>query len=233
MISTADTLLIFRQRANKLHSQDYDNIPNWSVVKLINKAQLQIIRRAIMGRNLSQDGDEETRIRIDDLQILLTPPKRMNVTPKSTYALSDQLPVDYLYYKTMIPYCKKDTCSNVRLKSMLEEEANAQMYLFDELKKPSFEWRETFHTLAQNRIKIYTNKDFIVNYIELIYYRLPKQFDVNGYIHTDGRNSSDSPLEFKRDICELIIDEAVSIAAADLELGNIYQTSTQRVDKNN
>ena len=232
-MTTAETLIKFRQRINKLHSQDYDNVPNWAVVELIRKAQLELIRRTIQGKNLTQDGDEETRVRVDDLQILLTAPKRLEVTPKGYYYLSQELPKDYLYFKTMIPYAKKGQCSNVRMRSFLEEEANAQLFLHDSLKKPSFEWRETFHTLAQNRIKVYRTEDFIVNYIELIYYRRPKEFDVNGYIHPDGKQSSDVPLEFKEDICEMIVDEAVSIAAADLELANRYQSSMQRIQNNN
>lgn len=232
-MTTAETLISFRQRMNKLHSQDYDNIPDWAAVEVINKAQLQLIRRIFQGRTLTQDGAEETRIRIDDLQNLLTPPTKLQVTPKGYYYLSDELPENYLYYGLLIPYCRKGDCSNVKMMSVLEEEANSQMILNDQLRKPSFEWRQTFHTIAQNKIKVYRTEDFIVNYIELIYYRKPKSFDTNGYVHPSGRQSSDSPLEFKDDICQLIIDEAVSIASADLEMVNQFQTSSQRVQNNN
>jgi len=232
MYNTADTIIKLRSRINKGHSQDYDNIPDWFAVELINKAQDEIVRNLLSGRNVTQEGDEETTLRVDDLQPILVPPHRMEVIDKGIYVESDKFPSNYMYHKRVTPIASNSTCLGKRMRSKLVEESNIDVFMFDTNKRPSFSWRETFHTLGNNKIKVYKSEEFIVDYIELIYYRIPKRFDIGGYIHTDGRSSVDSPLEFKVDVAELIIDTAANIASADLELVNSYQTTKQRIEIN-
>jgi hypothetical protein len=69
------TILKIKQRLNKLDSSDYDNIQCWQIREAINKAQLEWIRRQVHGVNLTKEGDEETRMRVDDLQPLLVQTK--------------------------------------------------------------------------------------------------------------------------------------------------------------
>ena len=64
--------LKFRQRLNKIASNDYDNIECWQIVEAFNKAQIEWCRRQLHGNNLFKEGDEMSKRRIDDLQILLT-----------------------------------------------------------------------------------------------------------------------------------------------------------------
>ena len=42
----------------------------------------------------------------------------------------------------------------------LAEEDNRSQLLRDEMKRPSFEWAETFATLNNNRARIFTNDEF-------------------------------------------------------------------------
>lgn len=62
----------FRQRLNKIASNDYDNIECWQIVEAFNKAQIEWCRRNLHGNNMFQEGDEMSKRRIDDLQVLLT-----------------------------------------------------------------------------------------------------------------------------------------------------------------
>ena len=61
-----------KQRLNKLDSNDYDNIECWQIVEAFNKAQIEWCRRQLHGTNARQEGDEMSKKRIDDLEILLT-----------------------------------------------------------------------------------------------------------------------------------------------------------------
>ena len=61
----------FRQRLNKIASNDYDNIECWQIVEAFNKAQIEWCRRQLRGTNARQEGDEMSKRRIDDLEILL------------------------------------------------------------------------------------------------------------------------------------------------------------------
>ena len=63
--------LKIKQRLNKLDSQDYDNFECWQIVEAFNKGQVEWVRRQIQGTNITKTGDEQTRMRISDLQILL------------------------------------------------------------------------------------------------------------------------------------------------------------------
>ena len=62
----------FKQRLNKLASNDFDNIECWQIIEVFNKAQISWCRRQLHGTNQFGEGDEQSKKRVDDLQILLT-----------------------------------------------------------------------------------------------------------------------------------------------------------------
>lgn len=224
-------LIELRLRLNKLHSSDYDNIPDWTAMKAINKAAVEWVRRQVQGINQSQAGDEETRMKMDDLQILLKPHKLTGIN-KDLYFESKVLPEDYLYYKGLMPIVTKGECQKVPLHTTLVEEANVSDYLNDWAMQPSFDWNQTFHTLIGNRIRVYTNSDFHVNEAILTYYRKPKRVDVAGYTREDGTSSTNSDLEFKEDIANIILDDAAAIIAGSTDNYNAQQVTKQRADQN-
>ena len=85
----------FRQRLNKLASNDYDNIECWQIVEAFNKAQLEWCRRNLHGNNMYKEGDEASKRRIDDLQPLLN---RLVLTGvnNADHFEGNNFPVDYL-----------------------------------------------------------------------------------------------------------------------------------------
>lgn len=207
-------------RLNKSASSDYDNL--WSYVKAeaFNKGINDWIRRQFHGTNIKQEGDEETTIRVDDLQVLL---KKDNLTvrDKGLYVESGKLPSDYRYFKRLTPYVSKGACTNVRIKSHLREEANVDDLLPT---YPSFQFEETFHTIIGNKIHLYHNKDFSVDKLELTYYRNPKIYDFK---------KLDDVVEFNDNICELLVEEACKIIASDIESLNQKALKEQSVESNN
>lgn len=206
-------------RLNKSSSSDYDNI--WSYVKqeAFNKGVNEWVRRQYHGNNQKQEGDEETLIRVDDLQVLL---KKDNLTlrDKGLYVETNKLPSDYLYFKRLTPYVSKGDCSNVIIQSYLKEEANVDSLLT----MPSFEFEETFHTIIGNRLHVYHNKNFTIDKVELTYYRKPIFYDFK---------KLSTVVEFKDDICELLVDEACKIIASDIESLNAKALTESRVEINN
>lgn len=221
-----------KERLNKIDSADYDNIECWQAREAYNKAQLEWVRRQVHGKNDTQEGDEETRQRVDDLQILLTP-ANLNVRKNGVFFEAKSLPTNYLYLKSITPFVNCDKCKNKRLSSKLREEANADEYLADYSTQPSFEFEQTFHTMINNTIRVYSNNEFDVEKIGLTYYRYPREIDFGTCAHMDGSTGFDIDPEFKDDIVELIIDDAVSILAGDIESPNAMQISKQRSEINN
>lgn len=208
-------------RLNKDASSDYDNI--WPYIKseAFNKAVNDWVRRQYHGNNQSREGDEESTTRVDDLQFLLKKDPSIAIRDKGVYVESNKLPTDYLYYKRVTPYVSKGDCTNVSIKSHLKEEANV-----DDLLKslPSFDFEETFNTLIGNRIHLYHNRDFIVEKIELTYYKKPKIYNFKKLTDTT---------EFKDDVAEIITDEACKIIASDIESLNQKALAEQRAEGNN
>jgi hypothetical protein len=222
-----------QQRLNKLASQDYDNIECWQVVETFNKAQVEWSRRQLHGINMVKEGDEQSTRRKDDLQVLLDT-FDLTVVDKSYYYRA-ALPVDYLQWKRVDVYANKDCCDKRRMTVYLAEEGNLNQLLRDDLKKPSFDWAETFATLINNTVHIYTNEDFDVASADLVYYRQPRRIQIQGCVdpYTGQASAVNVDSEFKDDIIELIIDEAVSILAGDIESGNQYSRGTNGAERNN
>ena len=222
-----------KQRLNKLDSQDYDNIECWQVVEAFNKAQVEWTRRQLHGINIVKEGDEESNRRKDDLQVLLNT-QPLTVANQQVF-YSGEIPVNYLQWKRVDAYAKKECCDNRRMTIYLAEEANVNLLLRDKGKQPNFEWAETFATLKDNQVNIYTNNDFAVESAQLTYYRQPRKIEIQGCVdpYTGVQSTTNVECEFKDDIIEVIIDEAVSILAGDIESGNQFSRGTETAERNN
>ena len=228
-------LLKVKQRLNKLDSKDYNNIHPWQIVEAFNKGQVDWCRRNLHGVNQVREGDEQSLSRVDDLQSLLYP-KKINMVQLPTYYESDPLPDDYLRWKRVSAQATNKCCKDpIDLVIYLTEEANIDLLLRDKNKQPSFDWGETFATIRNHKLIIYTNKQFdIINPI-LTYYRQPTKIQISGVAdpYTGTVPTADVESEFKDDLIELFIDEAVKIISGDIESFNQSTRETQTVEGNN
>jgi len=228
------TILIkVKQRLNKLDSQDYDNIECWQVVESFNKAQVEWIRRQLHGINITKEGDEQSTRRKDDLQVLLVT-NGLDLFNKEYY-FRGTIPADYLQWKRVDVYAKKGCCDKRRMTVYLAEEGNLNQLLRDKAKQPSFDWAETFATLINNTVHLYTNNEFEIEDAYLTYYRQPIKIQILNCSdpYTGITSTAEVQSEFKDDIIELIIDEAVSIIAGDIESGNQFSRTQQGAERNN
>jgi hypothetical protein len=222
-----------KQRLNKLDSQDYDNIECWQIVEAFNKAQVEWVRRQLHGINIVKEGDEQSTRRKDDLQVLLVT-NTLNLVNNKIY-FRGGIPENYLQWKRVDVFANKGCCDKRRMTVYLAEEGNLNQLLRDKAKQPNFEWAETFATLKGNGVNIYTNGEFDVQAADLIYYRQPIKIQIQNCVdpYTGIASTTEVECEFKDDIIELIIDEAVSILAGDIESGNQFTRGTQTAERNN
>jgi|21_taG_2_1085346.scaffolds.fasta_scaffold14090_2 hypothetical protein len=237
----------FRSRLNKLASNDYDNIECWQIVEAFNKAQIEWCRRQLHGNNMYKEGDEMSKRRIDDLQLLLTD-VGLTFNTEDTYVESTNFPVNYLEYKRISTEAFTKCCPITetpndlngpltRGRSMtvyLSEEANVDIIMRDPLKRPDFEWGETYCTLQGNRIRIYRRDFDIINPL-LTYYRKPRDIQILDCVdpYTLVASIAEVECEFKDDIVELLIDEACSIIAGDINDANQFIRGSGSAEKNN
>ena len=183
---------------------------------------------------MTKTGDEASKRRIDDLQVLLSD-KPLQMVKKDLYFQSPALPADYFEWKRISSKSKKDCCDKRQMVIYLAEEANVDELLRDHNKKPSFEWAETFATVLGNKIKVYTNNDFELESTVLTYYRQPRRIQIPGTSdpYTGLVSTVNVECEFKDDIVELFIDECVKILAGDLEDVTANQIADNSVETNN
>mgnify|MGYP003645373779 FL=1 len=224
----------FKQRLNKLASNDYDNIECWQIVEAFNKAQVEWCRRQLHGNNMYKEGDEASKRRVDDLQPLL---ESTILTGEvfDDYFEGTNFPDDYMEFKRVSVNATSDCCDEARAMTVyLAEEANVDLIMRDPLKRPDFEWSETFCTMAANTVKVY-RKDFTVVEPTLTYYRQPVRMEIARCLdpYTTAGSPFDVECEFKDDVVELIIDEAVAIIAGDIDSVNQYARGSQSAEKNN
>ena len=232
MLNSTITIKI-KQRLNKLDSQDYDHITCWQIVEAFNKAQVEWSRRQLHGINVVKEGDEQSTRRKDDLQKLLI--KTPLTSVKQDLYYEGNVPQNYLQWKRVDIYAKKDCCDKRRMTVYLAEEGNLNQLLRDKSKQPSFEWSETFATLINDTVHLYTNNEFEVEEAFLTYYRQPLKIQIDGCSdpYTGITSTTNVDCEFKDDIIELIIDEAVSILAGDIESGNQFSRTQESAERSN
>ena len=217
-----------KERLNKLASLDYDNIECWQIVEAFNKSQIEWARRQLHGGNIYKEGDEMSKRRVDDLQILLreTP---LTGTITSTYFQADNFPTNYLEFKRVSTNAKTKCCSARAVTCYLAEEANVNLILRDPLKRPDFAWAETFCTMIDNNIRIYKTDFDVVDPI-LTYYKKPRNIEILNCVdpYTGIVSVAEIISEFKDDIVELIIDETASLLAGDIN--EVYQETRGKED---
>lgn len=221
-----------KQRLNKLASLDYDNLECWQIQEAFNKAQIEWVRRQIYGLHIRREGSEQTTGLIDDLRVLLTTRLLPPVDKEIFY--EGQLPADYFYYIRVDAMAKTECCSERRMTVYEVEEANMGLLLTSDTKGPSFEWAETLSTLVGDKVRVYTNDEFDITSMNLVYYRRPRDVRFNGCIdpNTGQSITTDTICEFKDDIAEILADETAAILAGDIESMNQYQRELQNGQRN-
>jgi len=235
MNNTTITLKI-KERLNKLSSNDYDNIECWQFVEAFNKGMSAWCRRNLHGYNNTKEGDEASKRRIDDLQILLTDVQQPTLIDRGTYVeIGTGLPTDYFEWKRIQANCKNDCCNPRPMVIYLAEEGNVPELLRDYNKKPSFEWAESFCTIKDNVLRIYTNNEFTVDNVVLTYYRQPLNIQIAGCVdpYTLQASPVDVECEFKDDLVEIFCDEAAKIIAGDTENITQIQRNSSSIEQNN
>ena len=229
-------LIKVKQRLNKLASNDYDNIETWQIIEAFDKGQVDWCRRNLHGLNIVKEGDEQSTRRIDDLQVLLTK-TTLTMANKQTFYESTNFPSQtYLQWKRVSASATSECCDDPKpMVIYLAEEANVDELLRDFNKKPSFDWGETFATLSNNNLKIYTNGLFKPEDVTLYFYRQPRKIEIAGVQnpYTGVVSTVDVISEFKDDLVELFIDETVKILAGDIESMNQYNRMAQNTEQNN
>lgn len=218
-MTIAECFFSVQERLNKLSSNSKQNIELYSFVYAFNKAQAHWVEDRIKV-------EEANKVRTQEIQQLLKP-----VILNCVNGFVD-FPADFLHIERVTPNASKNQCDRLLYSTHLVEEGNIPELITNDSTKPSFEWEETFYTLQNNKIKIYST-DFTVKTAEVIYYRRPVQVDIVGYEKLDKTLSTNIDPEFNDASLQEILDITVAILSADTADQFRYQTIQQHIQQHN
>lgn len=226
-------LIKLQQRLDKLSSGDYGNLEDWMYIEAFNKEYSDWIRRQTEGINQERVTIEGTLKRIDDLQFLLTDPTPLVLTAEAIL-YSSPLPGNYLGWCRLSVQGKDDCCPARKFVVFIDREADIDINLQDSGKQPSFQWATTRATLANNKVKIYTNGEFAVVAADLTYYRVPQFIEMAGVANpfTGTVSTVDVLCEAPDNVIEVIIEGAAGILARDIKSYQEAQMNTASADRN-
>lgn len=223
----------FRERLNKLDSQDYGNIECWQIAEAFNKAMDAWVSRQLEGINQTRSTAEGSIRSIDKLQVILTE-GAITMVDHGDY-WEGPLPADYSEWSRLSANAVANCCPPRRLKIFLGENADLDIDLLDKLKRPSFEWAETLAIVSGSEIRIYTNDCFDIATPVLSYYRRAKHIQIAGCVNPDDNTpvTVDVECEFPNNVTETIIDEGAAILADDMDNYNKMQTLNTNAEHSN
>ena len=138
-------------------------------------------------------------------------------------------------YKRISAFATSECCPDPRSMTVyLSEEANVDLIMRDPLKRPDYDWGETFCTWLGNNVRVY-KREFDITDVILTYYRQPVNIEIAGCQNPyDGTQTLvNIECEFKDDIVEILLDETASLIAGDIENFNQYTTNQQTAERNN
>lgn len=231
-MTNAQLQIKIKERLNKLASLDYDNIECWQIVEAFNKAQLEWVRRQIGGYNQKQTGDGSSKINYDDTQKLITTVPLTGISYGDNWT-SLPHPADYMNYSSLYGMGKNHCCPERNIIIYIVDKSDLYVILRDANKKPSFEWGETVAVMTDDTFVIYTGGEFEMTSVDLTYYRKPRPVKFQNCIDiSSGLPTGDVPCEFKDDIAEILVDNAVATLAADIESFNQYTRANTSVQNN-
>lgn len=225
-----------KQKLHKLDSKDFDNIQPTFMLAAYNESRLDWLRRNLIGTNISKSGDEGSKRRMEDFTQIMKLPQNLVVAKKEGYYLSQKLNDDFFAFKRLELKGTSNCCEgSIKMICYLVGESNVDIYLRDSDLSPNLEWGETFCTMNDNRLKIYTGDDFTIEDVKITYYRFPNIVEkANVYcLEKDLMSTTNVDCEFKKDLVSLFIDETVSSLAGDIESVAQNQLKQNKVETNN
>jgi hypothetical protein len=103
---------------------------------------------------------------------------------------------------------------------------NKQILKFDVNQRPNFDYEWTFCSVQKDVLRIYRT-DFDILKVNMEYYRVIPDIDIEGYININGEPSKDIPLDI---IADQYIDQIINLTAEEY-MRNIQDSNGLQIGK--
>lgn len=239
MISVDSLLYKIDQKLNKLSSNEHQEIPLEDKILILNEAQIKLIKQKFVGIGNSMLGMDSFLKRYEDLENLVVDYTPLQLNKKDLvkgewWCDVSSLTPKYMFYVNSYIIADKGECKDriIWINQDLSKHGDIQILLNNEHYKPSFEYQETFHTLSEGKLTVYTNDEFTPKKLYLMYLRYPVEIDKEGYEKFDGSDSVTTDCELKDYLEDELLDIATQLLAMYTENIVAAQSAQARMQTN-
>ncbi len=194
--------LLFLTKVNRNLNSNNITADHSRFVLYYNESQVRRISQLVL------EGNDE---RLREIQGFLKPNVDLDFDVEQLDRRLYKLPKDYKDFSSSYALGDKNGCKNKKIDLHEIKDKNYTQVLSDNFNKPSFEYRESPIIVADDKLNVFTAKDFTFSKVVLTYYRYPKEIDIEGYTNVEGGASTDINPEGNRDF----VDKVISMAAED------------------
>jgi hypothetical protein len=238
MISVESLLYKLDMKLNKVAALEHQVIPLENKILSLNEAQLKMIKVKMDFNNPLGLGLDSFKKRYEDLETIIEDaadhPLTLSLTDPRINEWSadlDLLVPNYMFFVDSYIVANKGECLNkvIYVNRGLTKHADVLTLLVNTSYRPSFEYEETFSTIAGQIYHIYTDGTFTPTTAYISYVRYPAYIDYPGYVHFDGTVSIHTDCELHNYLEDELLNYAVEELAMDTENTPAAQYTQERI----
>lgn len=151
---------------------------------------------------------------LDELQDLLEDDVELLSDSFGQNSIYFKLPSNFYKVASSFSLAEKNGCERI-LTNWNTKSTDRSVILNDENINPSFDYEETPINITKDKLKVYFT-DFKVKKVYLSYYKQPQEIDLEGYIKSDGTQST----TINPDISDANVLEIITRCAAEVMRNN-------------
>jgi len=221
----------FRLQAQRVDTKSTTGIPLPQIIIYLNDGMMSLLLQRYGPNNAYRATLESIQKRIDEWQRLVIPHELIHSTADGPEIYRFDLTATaqkYLFLLRCSFLGSNGKCGNQKFISHYSQSDDLDINLDNPNSNPNFEWRETLHRIAQDKIIAYTDGTFSLDKADIDYLRYPKALDIAGYTHFDNTPSVDSDCELPVFLHRDIVTEAVVLFELSFKQPGVESTAAMK-----
>jgi len=212
MIQVERLLYKIDLKLNKVAALEHQIIPLENKILALNEAQLKLVKLKIDPNNPLGLGLDSFKKRYEDLEVLIEPAATHSLPLIKTDSLLNKWSADlrelvpeYMFYVDSYFTASKGQCTNkiIYVNKDLVKHSDIITLLTNTSYRPSFEYEESFCSISNLNLEIYTDGTFTPDKIYVSYMRYPQNIDGDASVTRD----CELPEYLEDEILNLAIEE--------------------------
>ena len=238
MIPVESLLYKIDLRLNKVAALEHQIIPLENKILALNEAQLKLVKLKMNPNNPLGLGLDSFKKRYEDLEVLIESQSdhplvltEVDTVLNRWVADLSLLSPEYMFYIDSYFLATKGECKNktIYVNKDLVKHSDVITLLTNTNYKPSFEYEESFCSIADMQISVYTDGTFTPDKLYISYIRYPQRIDYPGYIKFDGSASTKVDSELPEYLEDELLNLTVQELAMDTENNPAVQYTQERI----